>query len=92
MTNKRVTISVPEEIVAKAQRAVDSGQVESVSAYFTELAVRAPDWVEVREALDELKAEVGEVSVEDRRWAREALGLESEVDSEVYEEDTALCL
>ncbi|MCY9785588.1 hypothetical protein KIK06_17010 [Nocardiopsis sp. EMB25] len=76
MTNKRVTISVPEEIVAKAQRAVDSGQAGSVSAYFTELAENAPDWVAIRATLDELKAEVGEVSAEDRQWAREALGLD----------------
>ncbi|HIY39891.1 MAG TPA: hypothetical protein H9836_02035 [Candidatus Nocardiopsis merdipullorum] len=78
MTNSRVTISVPEEIVAKAQRAVESGQAGSVSAYFTELAEKAPDWAAVREALDEMKSQVGTVSSEDKQWARQALGLDEE--------------
>lgn len=78
MTNSRVTISVPEEIVAKAQRAVESGQTGSVSAYFTELAEKAPDRAAVREALDEMKSQVGTVSSEDKQWARQALGLEEE--------------
>lgn len=72
---KRITISVPDEIADKAQRAADSGQVESVSAYFAELAQREPDWAAAREILDELGTEV-EVTEEDREQARAALGLD----------------
>lgn len=86
MSIKRITISVPEEIAAKAQRAADAGQVESVSAYFAKLAEREPDWVEARAALDELKSEVGEITEENRRWAREALGLDDAAEADTQED------
>lgn len=76
MTFRRITISVPEEIAAKAARAAEAGEVESVSAYFAQLAAREPDWVEARAALDELLAEVGELDDEDRAWARRVLELD----------------
>ena len=77
MTLRRITISVPEEVAAKAIRAVESGQVESVSAYFAHLAAREPDWVEAQAAVDEMLAEAGEISDEDKDWARGLLGLPS---------------
>ncbi len=69
----RITISVPEQVAAKAQRAVESGHAESVSGYFTNLAEREPDWAAARAALDELIAESGGISEEDRGWARAVL-------------------
>jgi len=49
---KRVTISVQDEIAAKAQRSVDAGQADSISGYFSRLAEREPDWAEAREVVD----------------------------------------
>lgn len=76
MSSARITISVPERIVAKAQRAVESGQAESVSGYFAGLAEREPDWADARAALDEMIEEAGGIPEEDRRWARSVLGLD----------------
>ena len=73
MSMKRITISVPEDVAAKAQRAADAGQVESVSAYFAGLAAREPDWVEAQAVLDELIAEAGGLSDEARSWATSVL-------------------
>ena len=75
MSISRITISVPEQIAAKAQRAVESGQADSVSGYFTALAEREPDWAQAREVLDEMIEEAGGIPDEDRRWARSVLGL-----------------
>ena len=74
---RRLTISVSEEVAAKAQRAVDHGGAPSVSAYFAALAEQEPDWVEYRAAVDEMIAEAGGISDDARRWAREALGLDT---------------
>lgn len=75
MSISRITISVPEQIAAKAQRAVESGQAESVSGYFAGLAEREPDWAQARVTLDEMIAEAGGIPEEDRQWARSVLGL-----------------
>jgi hypothetical protein len=48
MHHKTMTISVPAPIADKAQRAVDADLAESVSAYFTRLAERDPDWASVQ--------------------------------------------
>jgi hypothetical protein len=73
---KRITISVPEEIAQKAARAAEAGEVESISAYFAQLAAREPDWVEANAAIDEMIAEAGGISEADIAWARSVLGLE----------------
>jgi len=73
MSSTRITISVPEQVAAKAQRAVESGHAESVSGYFAELAKREPDWAEARAALDEMIDEAGGISHDDRQWARSVL-------------------
>jgi hypothetical protein len=74
MSLKRITISVPEEIASKAQRAAESGQVESVSAYFVRLAALEPDWAEAESILDEMIAEAGGLSDDAREWAKSVLG------------------
>jgi Arc/MetJ-type ribon-helix-helix transcriptional regulator len=73
MSSKRITVSIPDEVAAKAQRAVDAGEVDSVSAYFSRLAEREPDWVAAREAVDEMIAEIGGIPDEARAWARALL-------------------
>jgi hypothetical protein len=69
----RITISVPERIAAKAQRAVESGHADSVSGYFAMLAEREPDWAAAQDVLDEMIAEAGGLSDDDRDWARSVL-------------------
>ncbi|NYI06692.1 hypothetical protein [Allostreptomyces psammosilenae] len=76
MRYERITISVPTDVAAKAQRAADAGLVDSVSGYFTDLANREPDWAEARAALSEMLDEVGGVSPEADSWARGILGLD----------------
>jgi hypothetical protein len=71
---KRITISVPDEIAAKAQHAAEAGQVESVSAYFAELAAAEPDWAEAQSIVDELIDEIGGLPEDARAWARSILG------------------
>ena len=76
MSAKRITISVPEEVVAKANRAVEGGLAESVSAYFAQLAAREPDWAEAQAVVDEWLADQGQPTREDVVWARTVLGME----------------
>ena len=75
MSLKRITISVPEHIAQKAARAAEAGQVESVSAYFVQLADREPDWVEASVAVEQMIAEIGGLSAEETSWARAVLGV-----------------
>jgi len=77
---KRITISVPEEIARKAARAAEAGEVESVSAYFAQLAAREPDWIEARAAVDAMIAETGGLSDDDVAWAREVLGMDADTE------------
>jgi len=65
----------PDEIETKAQRAVASGDVPNVSAYFTRLAQKEPDWASARAIAAEMAAEIGGVSGDDLVWAEETLGL-----------------
>jgi hypothetical protein len=76
MSLRRITISVPQAVVDKAARAVESGDAESVSAYFASLAAREPDWAAARTVLDEMIEEAGGLSSDDIRWAREMLGID----------------
>lgn len=78
MNYRRITISVPNQVAAKAQRAVDAGEAESVSAYFGGLAQREPDWAAAREIVDEMIAEIGGIPDEARQWARSVLGIEDD--------------
>jgi hypothetical protein len=78
---RRITISVPEAIAQKALRAAEAGEVESVSAYFAELAAREPDWVEARAALDEMLSSGKPISEQDRGWAKKVLGITARIAS-----------
>ena len=74
---KRITISVPDDVADKAQRAVDAGDVPTVSGYFTRLAEREPDWAAGRAAVAEMIEQAGGISDDDRAWARASLGLDA---------------
>lgn len=73
MSLKRITISLPDDLVAKAQRAVDTGLAESVSAYFAGLAAREPDWPAAVAAVEEMIAESGPLSENTHQWARDLI-------------------
>ena len=77
MTRKKIAITLPEEQVAAARRAVAEGRSPSVSAYISQaLALRDAD-DELREMLAEIYLEVGQPDASDRAWARQALGLDT---------------
>lgn len=56
----KITISIPDDIAEKANHAVAAGLAPSVSAYFTTLAQREPDWAAAAEIIAELAAAVDE--------------------------------
>jgi Arc/MetJ-type ribon-helix-helix transcriptional regulator len=75
MTTK-ITVSLPDEAVAAAKRAVKEGRAASVSAY---VAGALEQTYGNRRPLADLVAEMitehGEPSAEDYEWARKALGV-----------------
>jgi Arc/MetJ-type ribon-helix-helix transcriptional regulator len=76
MTRKKIAITLPEEQVAAAQRAVAEGRSGSVSAYISQALARRDADDELSDMLAEIYAETGPPSEADRAWARQALGLE----------------
>ena len=76
---KRITISVPNEVAEKAQRAAEAGDVANVSAYFTRLAQREPDWASARAIVAEMVAQAGGVTDDDIAWAESTLGIRQEL-------------
>jgi Arc/MetJ-type ribon-helix-helix transcriptional regulator len=77
MTRRKIAVTLPEDQVAAARRAVAEGRAASVSAYVAEALARRDADDELAEMLAEIYAETGPPSDEDRAWARGVLGLES---------------
>lgn len=75
MTTK-IAVSLPDEQVEKARKAVAEGRAPSVSAYVSEALARKTADEEMLEMLAEMDAEYGPPSPEDHARARRALGLE----------------
>lgn len=72
MTTRKIAVSIPEELVEDARRAVAAGSARSVSAYVTE-ALRN---FRHRQSLDDLLAELDAaepIPDEVRSWAEQAL-------------------
>lgn len=68
-------MSLPDELVAAARRAVDEGRAASVSAYVAvalDRQVREDDLVSL---LAQMRAEHGAPAPEDYAWADEVLGI-----------------
>ncbi len=72
---RKIAVSVPEELVSRAEAAVSSGRASSVSAYVTEALVEKARRDTLLDVLDEMDREHGAPSRLDRAWARHALGL-----------------
>jgi hypothetical protein len=76
---KRITISVPDEVADKAERAVEAGDAANVSAYFAGLAAREPDWASARVIVADMVARFGGLTNEDIAWAEQSLGVAGQV-------------
>jgi len=74
MTSK-VAISLPDDVLAAARRAVANGRASSLSGYIASTLVERQEYEDLAELLAEMAAATGSPSAEDRRWARRALGL-----------------
>ncbi|MGH9121317.1 MAG: hypothetical protein ACRDYC_05125 [Acidimicrobiales bacterium] len=75
MTTK-IAISLPDDVLAAARRAVGAGQATSLSAYIAKTLAERQDYEDLAALLSEMEAESGQPSSEDRLWARRALGLD----------------
>ena len=71
----KIAISLPEEQVAAAERAVNEGRASSVSAYVADALERQTDADALGEFIALMRAEDGAPSVEDYAWADAALGI-----------------
>ncbi len=76
MTKTKIAITLPEEQVAAARRAVEEGRARSMSAYIADSLARRDADEELSETLAEIYAEHSEPTSEERGWARQALDLE----------------
>ena len=75
MTREKIAITLPEEQVAAARRAVAEGRSPSVSAYISQALARREADEELAETIAEIYAETGPPTEADKEWARQALGL-----------------
>ncbi len=75
MTTK-IAISLPDEQVSAARRAVAEGRAASVSSYIAQALADRDEYAELAELLADMAVEQGPPTDEDRAWARRALGLE----------------
>jgi Arc/MetJ-type ribon-helix-helix transcriptional regulator len=73
MTAAKLAITLPREQLAKARRAVRSGQASSVSGYIVGALLEKEQRESLRALVDDLKAEHGEPSKQDIAWAKRAL-------------------
>ncbi len=74
MTTK-IAVSLPDELVAAAKRAVDERRAASVSAYVAAALARQVREDDLAMLLAEMHAEHGRPSAEDYAWADQVLGL-----------------
>lgn len=73
--NKRITVSLPEHLVAEATRAADSGRASSVSAYVAEALAEKSGREPLADLLKEWREELGPETEAETAWAERALGL-----------------
>lgn len=71
----KIAVSLPDELVASARRAVQEGRAPSVSAVVAQALRRQEQEQGLATLLDELDAELGAPSPMDYAWADRALGL-----------------
>lgn len=69
MTTRKIAITLPEEQVVEAKRAVTEGRARSVSAYVAEAIAARAERHGLLAYVDALIAEHGEPTSEDYAWA-----------------------
>ncbi|MDR2565238.1 MAG: hypothetical protein LBC97_04095 [Bifidobacteriaceae bacterium] len=74
MTQK-IAVSLPDEQVDSARRAVNQGRAKSVSGFISAAIARAEQEDSLIQLLEDLDRELGPVSEEDLAWADRELGL-----------------
>jgi Arc/MetJ-type ribon-helix-helix transcriptional regulator len=72
---RKIGVSLPDEQMAAARRAVESGRATSVSAYIAEAIAHREQVDSLARLLDDLDRELGEPSAAAYAWADKALGL-----------------
>ena len=73
--NKRITVSIPEHLVAEATAAAAAGRVSSVSAYVEEALAEKSGREPLADLLREWRAELGPATDAETAWAERALGV-----------------
>lgn len=76
--NVRITVSLPEELVAEANSAAATGRASSVSAYVAQALRDKSGRESLDDLLAELVAELGPATEEEGAWVRDALGIADE--------------
>jgi Arc/MetJ-type ribon-helix-helix transcriptional regulator len=71
----KIGVSLPDEQLAAARRAVEDGRATSVSAYIAEAIAQREQADSLSGLLDDLDRELGTPSAADYEWADKALGL-----------------
>ncbi|MGH9093212.1 MAG: hypothetical protein ACRDZR_17810 [Acidimicrobiales bacterium] len=74
MTSK-IAISLPDQVLESARRAVSDGRASSLSGYIAATLAERQDYEDLAALLADMAEETGGPSEQDRLWAREALGL-----------------
>jgi antitoxin ParD1/3/4 len=75
MTTAKVAVSLPEELLAQAQRAVAEGRARSVSAYVAAAMAEKAKLDDLGSLLDEMLAETGgPLTARERKAADRVLG------------------
>jgi Arc/MetJ-type ribon-helix-helix transcriptional regulator len=76
MTQSKIAVSLPRELVQQARQAVRDGRAESVSAYVAAALTEKAKLDDLAELLDEMLAATGgALTAAERRAADEALGV-----------------
>lgn len=73
MTVAKIAVSLPEDQLVAARRAVREGLAPSVSALVSRALTRELDVYSLRDVAAALVAEEGEPGADDRAWADEAV-------------------
>jgi Arc/MetJ-type ribon-helix-helix transcriptional regulator len=69
----RITVSLPDDLVASAAAAVAAGRATSVSAYVATAMREKAARESVAEVLAEWRAEAGPLTAADETWVQDAL-------------------
>ncbi len=71
---RRITVSLPDDLVAAVTAAVQAGRAASVSAYVAEALTQKVAGETLEQFLADWRERAGEQTPEDNAWAERALG------------------